>query len=113
MKLNGESVTLELKNGTVIHGTITAVDMQMNTHLKSVRVTTRTSPAVQVDSLSVRGSTIRYYLLPDSLPLDTLLIDQKEKTRQRDKKLPNRGKPVRGKDQRHDNRRKIDNISYE
>ncbi|KAJ7888095.1 Sm-like ribonucleoprotein, partial [Mycena olivaceomarginata] len=41
MKLNNETVTLELKNGSVVHGTITGVDMQMNTHLKSVKITAR------------------------------------------------------------------------
>jgi small nuclear ribonucleoprotein D1 len=56
MKLNNETVTVELKNGSVIHGTITGtrlllvnlcphdrvcagVDMQMNTHLKTVKMT--------------------------------------------------------------------------
>ena len=33
MKMVNETVTIELKNGSVIVGTITAVDMAMNTHL--------------------------------------------------------------------------------
>lgn len=41
MKLSNESVTVELKNGSVITGTITGVDMQMNTHLRNVKISTR------------------------------------------------------------------------
>lgn len=29
----------------------------------------------QLESLSIRGNNIRYFILPDSLPLDTLLVD--------------------------------------
>lgn len=75
MKCTGEGVTVELKNGTVVQGTITGVDMSMNTHLKAVKMTLKNKDAQHLDSLSIRGSNIRYFILPDSLPLDTLLID--------------------------------------
>ena len=38
-KLNREQVTIELKNGTVIQGTVVGVDATMNAHLKKVKVT--------------------------------------------------------------------------
>ena len=47
----------------------------MNTHLKAVKMTLKNKDPVQVDALSIRGNNIRYYILPDSLPLDTLLVD--------------------------------------
>jgi len=39
MKLRNETVTIELKNGTIIKGTIVAVDAKMNTHLSHVTLT--------------------------------------------------------------------------
>ncbi|KAJ7359773.1 Sm-like ribonucleoprotein [Mycena albidolilacea] len=87
MKLNNETVTLELKNGSVVHGTITGVDMQMNTHLKSVKITARNRDPASHDSISIRGNTIRYFVLPDALPLDTLLVDDAPKPKGRKKEL--------------------------
>ncbi|WVQ71372.1 hypothetical protein IAR50_000902 [Cryptococcus sp. DSM 104548] len=83
MKLNNETVTMELKNGTVIHGTITSVDPQMNTHLKSIKLTLRSQETISLDSIAIRGNNIRYFILPDSLPLDTLLVDDAPKPKKR------------------------------
>jgi small nuclear ribonucleoprotein D1 len=114
MKLNNETVTIELKNGSVVHGTITGalihaslfvptivfahsfanflgVDMQMNTHLKTVKISTRNREAVSLDTLSIRGNNVRYFVLPDSLPLDTLLVDDAPKPKNR-KKDDSRGR---------------------
>ncbi|OLL22680.1 Small nuclear ribonucleoprotein Sm D1 [Neolecta irregularis DAH-3] len=85
MKLTNESVQIELKNGTVVNGTITAVDMQMNTHVKNVKMTVRGRDPISLDTLSIRGNNIRYFILPDSLPLDTLLIDDTPKPKRRTK----------------------------
>jgi small nuclear ribonucleoprotein D1 len=61
------------------------VDMQMNTHLKTVKMTMRNRDPVSLDSLSIRGNNIRYFVLPDSLPLDTLLVDDAPKPKNRKK----------------------------
>ncbi|CAH8846547.1 unnamed protein product [Trichobilharzia szidati] len=76
MKLSHETVTIELKNGTQVHGSIAGVDVSMNTHLRSVTLTLKNRDAIHLDTLTVRGNNIRYFILPESLPLDTLLIDE-------------------------------------
>ena len=102
MKLNNETVVIELKNGTVVVGTVTGkfalieyplvgynleslvcvgVDMSMNTHLKAVKLTVKGREAVALDHLTIRGNNIRYFLLPESLPLETLLVDDAPKVR--------------------------------
>lgn len=97
MKLNNETVTVELKNGSIVHGTITGVDMQMNTHLKTVKMTTRNRDPTSLDSLSIRGNNIRYFMLPDALPLDTLLVDDAPKPKGRKKEdVRGRGRGARG-----------------
>jgi small nuclear ribonucleoprotein D1 len=57
------------------------VDVYMNTHLKTVKMTVRGRDPVNVDTLSIRGNNIRYYILPDSLPLDALLVDDRPKSK--------------------------------
>ena len=75
MKLANEKVQIELKNGTVVYGTIAGVDVAMNTHLKTVTLVPKGRNPIKVDQMSIRGNNIRYYILPDSLNLDTLLVD--------------------------------------
>ena len=57
----------------------------MNTHLKAVKMTLKNRDPVQLDTLSIRGNNIRYFILPDSLPLDTLLIDDTPRAKSKKK----------------------------
>lgn len=91
MKLSHETVTIELKNGSVVHGTITGVDVAMNTHLKAVKVVLKNKEELQLETLSIRGNNIRYYILPDSLPLETLLLDDAPKGRGKREGFPRGG----------------------
>jgi small nuclear ribonucleoprotein D1 len=47
----------------------------MNTHLKAVKLTVKNKEPINVDTITIRGNNIRYIILPDSLPIDTLLVD--------------------------------------
>ena len=43
-----------------VHGTVTGVDVAMNTHLKAVKMTLKNKEPQNLDTLSIRGSNIRY-----------------------------------------------------
>jgi small nuclear ribonucleoprotein D1 len=98
MKCNNETLIITLKNNTIITGTVIGVDTFMNTHLRNVKMTLPGAPnPTHLDSLSIRGNTIRHYILPDSLPLDTLLIDDAPKVKGGRKPVPaGRGRGGRG-----------------
>lgn len=115
MKCANETVTIELKNGTtsptstlptrqeskgedntntipemppgtIVHGTIASISPQMNTALRAVKMTAKGRDPISLDTINIRGSTIRYYILPDSLPLDRLLIDDAPKPKNKARK---------------------------
>jgi len=67
----------------------------MNTYLRNVKATIKGKNPVNHDFLSIRGNNIRYYILPDSLNLDTLLIDDTPKHAQ-SRIQPKAGKGGRG-----------------
>ena len=54
----------------------------MNTHLKTVKMTLKGKNPVDLESLSIRGNNIRYYILPDNLNLATLLAEDQPKRKQ-------------------------------
>ena len=82
--------------GTILHGTIASVSPQMNTALRTVKMTPKGRDPISLDTINIRGSTIRYYILPDSLPLDTLLIDDQPKPKNKARKEADRGRGGRG-----------------
>ena len=41
----------------------------MNTHVKTVKMTTKGKNPVSLEHLTIRGNNIRSYLLPESLPI--------------------------------------------
>ena len=97
-KLSNETVTIELKNGTTIHGTVNGVDMTMNMHLRHVKMTVKGRSTVPLDYMSVRGNHIRFVILPDSLNLDTLLVDDAPKQKMAvDGRAGGRGRGGRGR----------------
>lgn len=84
---------VDVKKGYFIN-IIKLLDVAMNTHLKAVKMTIKNRNPVQLESLSIRGNNIRYFILPDSLPLETMLIDEapKSKNKKKDTKMGSRGR---------------------
>lgn len=64
----------------------------MNTHLKTVKMTVRGREPISLDTLSIRGNNTRYWILPDSLPLDMLLVDDAPKPKGKRKDPASRGR---------------------
>ena len=92
-KLKNEQVTVELKNGQTVFGTVSQVTPQMNLVLTQVQLrdgpgrrVTSTLPfhtqgnGVNLQYINIRGNTIRQIILPDTLNIDTILasMDHKE-----------------------------------
>merc|ERR1711990_858112 len=88
---------MKLKNGTIVHGTISGVDNSMNTHLKSVKMTVKNRDPCNLDTLSIRGNNIRMYILPDTLNLDTLLVDDGPKNKPTKPRPEGKGGKGRGR----------------
>jgi len=96
MKLKNETVTIELKNGTIVVGSVYGVDIKMNTFLQNVKMTVKDKNPVSLDQITLRGSSIRYVILPETLQLDALLVEEESKAKKA--KAPNKKggkKPVR------------------
>jgi small nuclear ribonucleoprotein D1 len=90
----------EVVSGLLIYGISqplllpAGVDVQMNTHLKTVKMTVKDREPISLDTLSIRGNNIRYWILPDSLPLDILLVDDAPKPKGKRREGAPRGRGI-------------------
>lgn len=75
MKLTSEHVQVELKNGTIVSGTIISVTPTMNIHMRNVKMTVRDRNPMSLEFINIRGNNVRMVLLPENINLDTLLTD--------------------------------------
>lgn len=63
----GHIITVELKTGGVYRGKLYAVEDNMNVQVANVTFTDRYGKVRQLDQIYVRGSQIRYFIVPDML----------------------------------------------
>ena len=67
MKLKNETVTIELKNGTIVVGSVNGVDIKMNTFLLNVRMTIKgkcpsTQTKIQYNSIKSPSEAAPYVM---------------------------------------------------
>ena len=91
-KLVNQTVTIELKNGSVIIGTLIGVDVSMNTHLKTAKLRLKGKADINFDHFTVRGNNIRYFILPEELSLEQYLVDDTAKYKQKNNTIKNRAR---------------------
>ncbi|OZJ05526.1 hypothetical protein BZG36_01906 [Bifiguratus adelaidae] len=63
----GHIVTLELKNGSLYRGKLFEAEDNMNVQLKEITVTARDGRVSQLDQVYIRGSHVRFFIVPDML----------------------------------------------
>jgi small nuclear ribonucleoprotein D3 len=63
----GHTVTIELKSGEVYRGFLVSAEDNMNVQIKTVTLTARDGKTTALDTAFIRGSKIRYFIIPDML----------------------------------------------
>ena len=55
----------------------------MNTHLRTVKMQVKGQEKIAVDHITIRGNNIRYFILPDALPIESLLVEDQPKIKKK------------------------------
>jgi small nuclear ribonucleoprotein D3 len=76
----GLTVSIETKTGHVYRGTLESIEDNMNVQLKQVIVTGRDGQLTPMENIMLRGSSIRFFIVPDNLKHAPMLLP-KETTR--------------------------------
>ncbi|KAJ1930610.1 small nuclear ribonucleoprotein Sm D3 [Tieghemiomyces parasiticus] len=63
----GHVVTIEMKNGQTYRGTLLESEDNMNVQMKEVTVTARDGQVSKLQQIYIRGSHIRFFIVPDML----------------------------------------------
>jgi small nuclear ribonucleoprotein D3 len=63
----GHIITVELANGTLYRGRLFAAEDNMNVQLKDITATYRDGRIQQLEQVYIRGSHVRYFIVPDML----------------------------------------------
>ncbi|ORX59537.1 Sm-like ribonucleo protein [Hesseltinella vesiculosa] len=90
----GHVVTLELKTGQLYRGKLLDAEDNMNIQLREITVTARDGRVSQLDQVYIRGSSVRFFIVPDMLknaPMFKQLPPPNLRGRGRGRAVPMRG----------------------
>lgn len=80
-----QRVTIETKEGRRIEGRVDKIDRKMNSRLTDCTVDMRKGKRAHVDTLAIRGSSIRYLVFSDSFETGVFKKDARPKIKQKKK----------------------------
>ncbi|KAI9683542.1 MAG: hypothetical protein M1820_010919 [Bogoriella megaspora] len=63
----GHTITLEIATGQIYRGKLLEAEDNMNVQLKDITVTARDGRVSHLDQVYIRGSHVRYFIVPDML----------------------------------------------
>ncbi|CAG7945443.1 Small nuclear ribonucleoprotein SmD3 [Penicillium mononematosum] len=63
----GHVVTIEITSGVVYRGKLLEAEDNMNVQLKDITVTARDGRVSHLDQVYIRGSHVRFFIVPDML----------------------------------------------
>nr|UXY87604.1 small nuclear ribonucleoprotein D1 [Cryptomonas curvata] len=78
-RIINESITVELKNGSILHGILLKSDNFMNLYLKKVKKNDVLKSNLNLENISIRGNMIRYIILPIWVNFDSILYIKNKK----------------------------------
>lgn len=92
-KLNDYTVTIELKNGSSVKGTLITADPMMNCHMSDVTLKTkklRDGDSLKLKKFTVRANTIRYVILPQDINLSQKIDEAENESQMRKHTMQNK-----------------------
>lgn len=93
----GHIITCETANGEVYRGKLIEAEDNMNSQLTEVTVTYRDGSTAQLQTIYVRGSQVRFMILPDMLKNAPMLKQQRGSTAGRGKSAILKAQVSRGR----------------
>ncbi|MES1903063.1 MAG: hypothetical protein MHPSP_002460 [Paramarteilia canceri] len=83
MKCIGETISVELKDKSLVKGTLAGADVSMNLHLRMCEAIDSLGEVSKENYQSVRGNSISMVILPDKINMVSLICSYTDKQRKK------------------------------